>query len=239
MKRSSLRGLSDRQLSAVIESLPEGMALLDAAGGSVWANRLARRLLALRATTSPEDTIGTELGRLIGRFVEVMPPFRDEGHARWTVAGGDVVAVTLRRVWASQVAIRLSPPPEAAGAAADDATVRPTALQLILAERLLEESSVGLVVANTDGRIYWMNPQAKRLLDGAAKRCGRNAQRDVARAARHVAAGRIAPIRMRVELPTRVVEARFWNAAPGLAGVLFDDEDGEAASAFRGERLIA
>ena len=80
-----------------------------------------------------------------------------------------------------------------------------------------------IVVANAAGRVDWMNAQAHRLLDGATRRIGRDPQREVARAARHVATGRLrAPIRMHVDLQTRLVDAVFWNVAPGLAGVLFD-----------------
>lgn len=228
-----MRGLSDTQLWALIESLPEGMALLDGSGHTLWANRLARHVWGLRTTTSPDDRVGIPLGALIERFIDAMPPVGGDAHARWTVDAG-TVEVTLRRIWASQVAVRLSPPPDMAGTdCADDAAARPSAWQLILAERQLEEAVLGVVVANPAGRIEWMNPQAQRLLGGAHKRAGCDAKRNVARAARHVANGRLrAPIRMRVELAARAVEARFWSVGPGLAGVLFDDEE-EARAAVR------
>jgi PAS domain-containing protein len=242
MKKSKvMRGLSDMELLSVIESLPEGMALIDAAGRPVWANRLARRLLTLRATTSPADDVGTQLDFLIARLSAAMPPFRSEECGRWTVKGGGVVDVTLRRVWGSQVALRMLASPDLLRAAqADRAATEPSSWQLIVAERMLEESVVGLVVANEAGGIDWMNPQAHRMLGGGARHVGRDAQRDVARAARHVASCRLlGPIRMNVELPTRTVEALFWNIGPGLAGVLFEDDVEEMRAPFGRERLIA
>ncbi len=240
-KANAMRGLSDTQLGAIVGSLPEGMALFDGIGRTVWANRLARRLFALRTTTSPDDEGGTELRVLVGRLIGCMPPFRAEEYVRWTVAGGGAVEVALRRIWGGQVAARLSPSllitrPEPV----DDEDAPLSTLQLIVAERLLEEAVVGLAVANGDGRIQWMNRQAQRLL-GGAQRIGRDAQRDVARAARHVASGQlVAPIRMHLQLATRVVDAVFWSAAPDLAGVLFDGDEEEAARApHRHEKLIA
>jgi PAS domain-containing protein len=233
-KPKDARGLSDQQLLALIESLPEGIALVDGNGRAKWANRRARELLALRATTSPADDVGTELGALVGRLVEAMPPFRSEERVRWSVTAGGSVDVALRRMWASQSALWLSPSAEVPHLEAGDATPAPTTLQLIVAERMLEDATVGLIVANGSGAIEWMNPQARRLLGSATKRVGRDAKRDVARAARHVANGKlVASVRARLELPMRAVEARFWNVAPGLAGVLFDGEAEEARSSFR------
>jgi PAS domain-containing protein len=235
MKKSNvMRGLSDTQLVAVVESMPEGMALTDADGRMTWANRRARHLMSLRSTTSPQDDVGTELGVLIERLVALMPTFGNEQYARWTVTGGGVVEVVLRRIWAAQVAVRLSPSAQIARAAhGDDAAARPSTWQLIVVERLLEESAVGLVVANAAGRIDWMNPQAQRLLGGGKRRIGRDPEREVARAARHVASGRLrAPICMHVDLQTRVVDALFWNVAPGMAGVLFDESVEEVRASF-------
>jgi PAS domain-containing protein len=239
-KRKAMRGLSDVQLLAFIESLPAGMALVDEGGQPVWANRLARQLLPLRATTSPSDDTGTALAVLIGQLIAALPPFRTEEHVRWTVTGGGVVEATLRRMWGSQVALWLTPSVEIAQApAARAAADALTTWQLIVAERMLEESVVGLVAADSSGAIAWMNAHARRLLGGAAKRVGRDAQRDVARAARHVADGQlVAPIRMRFDLPARSVEAQFWNVAPGLAGVRFDEEEKDARAFWR-DRLIA
>jgi PAS domain-containing protein len=225
MKKANLmRGLSDMQLLAVVESMPEGMALTDADGHIAWANRWARQLMSLRATTSPQDDVGRALGVLVERLVGVMPPFRSEEYARWSAIGGGSVEVGLRRIWGSQVALRLSPSAEIARADHDDeAAPRPSAWQLIVIERLLEEAAMGIVVANAAGRVDWMNAQAHRLLECGTRRVGRDPQREVARAARHVANGRLrAPIRMHVDLQTRLVDAVFWNVAPGLAGVLFD-----------------
>jgi PAS domain-containing protein len=233
-KSNVMRGLSDTQLLAVVESMPEGMALTDAAGRMAWANRRARQLFSLRATTSPEDDVGTELGVLVARLVGVMPTFRNEEYARWAVIGGGVVEIVLRRIWASQVAVWLSPSAEIARAAhSDDAAKPPSTWQLIVVERLLDENVIGLVVADAGGRIDWMNPQAQRLLGGGKRHIGCDPQRNVARAARHVASGQLrAPIRMHVDLRTRVVDALFWNVAPGLAGVLFDDGVGEVRAPF-------
>ncbi|HEX4460688.1 MAG TPA: PAS domain-containing protein [Polyangia bacterium] len=223
-KPNVMRGLSDTQLLAVVESMPEGMALTDAEGHIAWANRWARQLMSLRVTTSPEDGTGTRLGQLVERLVGVLPPFRTEEYAHWSAIGGGTVEVGLRRIWAAQVAVRLSPSAEIARADHDDEPARPpSAWQLIVIERLLEEAAMGIVVANAAGHIDWMNAQAHRLLDAGTRRIGRHPQREVARAARHVATGRLrAPIRMHVDLQTRLVDAVFWNVAPGLAGVLFD-----------------
>jgi PAS domain-containing protein len=239
-KPQPMRGLSDVQLSAFVASLPEGLAVLDDVGRIVWANRFARQLLALHIITSADDPVGAALGALVAQLVGTMPPLRSEEYARWSVSDGGVVEVSLRRLSASQVALRLTAPLDLARTPyADDSATAPTPWQLIVAERMLEESAVGLVVANAAGRIDWMNPQADRLLGAASRRMGRDARRGVARAARHVASEELrAPIRMRVELPTRVVGALFWNVAPATAGVLFDD-DVELVRAPWRERLIA
>ena len=76
-----MRGLSDLELSALVESLPDGLALADDRGEQLWANRRARQLAAMRAATSPADRAGTELGLLMSRFVAALPPFRGEEHA--------------------------------------------------------------------------------------------------------------------------------------------------------------
>ena len=233
-KSNLMRGLSDTQLLAVVESVPEGMALTDSGGRMAWANRRARQLFWLRATTSPEDRVGTELGVLVARLIGAMPAFRNEQVARWTVIGGGSVEIGLRRMWASQVAVRLSPSAELADAAYGDvAAMTPSTWQLIVVERLLDENVVGLVVADATGRIDWMNPQAQRLLGGGKRRSGCDPLRNVARAARHVASGRLrAPIRMHVDLGTRGVDALFWNVAPGLAGVLFEDGAEDVRAGF-------
>ncbi|HEY2743784.1 MAG TPA: PAS domain-containing protein [Polyangia bacterium] len=234
-----MRGLSDTQLVALLESFPEGIAFLDG-DRTVWANRRASALMALRATTSSDDEVGTELGVLVGRLVGAMPALRCEELAGWTVVGGGFVEVALRRMWSSQVAVRLAPSSDLVGASyAAGAAVPPTTWQLIVAEQMLEESIGGIVVANAAGRIAWMNAQAQRLLGAATRRAGGDAQRTIARAARHVARGQLgARIRMNLELPTRMLRALFWNVAPGLAGVTLDGDVAEAA-AFGRERLIA
>ncbi|MCU1280033.1 MAG: hypothetical protein JWM53_3579 [bacterium] len=241
MKSSStMRGLSDGQLAALIESLPEGMALFDEAAAPAWMNREARRLLSLRATLSLEDSEGAALGQLIPRLVEALPSHRSEQHARWTVEGGGVVRVVLRRIWGSQVAAWLCGPAAAeprplGGGNGDAKTLSP--MQLIVAERLLDEAVVGLAVANAAGQLRWMNQQAERLL-GCGQRIGRYAERSVARAARHLASGNlIAPVRIHLQLRTRAVDALFWNAAPQLAGVLLHEE--HARSLHRPERPAA
>lgn len=243
MKKSKMmRGLSDVELLALIESLPEGVALLDADGHALWGNRLARQLLAMRATTGPTDCLGTELAVLVGRLIDIMPASRIDEYARWMLASGVAVEIKLQRLWASRVALWLSTSSELERATSrDESTPAPTAKDLIVAERLLEESVVGLVVADGAGGIDWMNPQARRLLGGASKRSGRNAQRTLARAARHVAKGNLpAPlIRTQLDLETRDVEARIWSVAPGLAGVLFGEEAGELGGTFRGEAMSA
>jgi PAS domain-containing protein len=240
-KPKRMRGLSDVELSALLESLPKGLGLIDDSGDLAWANRLARQQLALRATTSCGDRAGTPLALLVERLVAEMPPWRGEQFARWTVIDGGEVEVSLHRLWAKQVAVRLTAPLELLRTPyADDDATAPSPWQLIVAERMLEESTVGLVVANPTGGIDWMNRQAHRLLGGDTRRMGRAARRRVARAARHVADGRLAgPIRMHVELPTRVVEALFWCAAPGMAGVLFADDFESVKTPFWRERLIA
>ena len=233
-KSSVMRGLSDMQLLAVVESMPEGMALTDAAGHVEWANRRARQLFSLRATTSPEDDVGTELGVLVARLVGVMPVFRNELSARWTVTDGGIVEINLRRTWASQVAVRLLPSADVVHSArGNDAAEPPSTWQLMVIERLLDEAAVGLVVADAAGRIAWMNPQAQRLLGGGNRHIGTDLQRNVARAARHVASGQLrAPIRMHVDLRTRIVDALFWDVAPGLAGVLFDGGNEDVRAPF-------
>jgi len=240
-KANQMRGLSDIELAALVESLPDGLALADDRGEQLWANRRARQLAAMRATTSPADRAGAELGLLMSRFVAALPPFRGEEHARWSLEGGGAVEVTLRRLWASQVALRLVPSRQVASSQyGDDGGAPLSPCQLILVERLVEEAAVGLVVADDGGHIGWMNRQAQRLLGGAPRRLGGGVERRVARAARHVASGRLpAPIRMQVELPTRVVEALFWSVAPGLAGVSFDGEAEEARAPSWRDRLIA
>jgi len=181
-KPKAMRGLSDVQLSAFVATLPEGMAVVDDGGAVVWANRFARQLLALRATTSADDPAGSTLGALVAQLVAVMPPFRSEEFARWSVTDGGVVEVSLRRLSASQVALRLTAPLDLARTPhADDSASTPTPWQLIVAERMLEEAAVGLVVANAKGHIDWMNPQADRLLGAASLRMGHDARRGVAR----------------------------------------------------------
>jgi hypothetical protein len=222
--------LSDAELTAVIETLPEGLAII-AEGHTVWANRLARKLSTPRVTTRPADDEGTELGELVERFVGRMPALRSEDYARWAVTDGDVVEVALRRLWSSQVAVRLSVPPELARApGTDDAFAPLTSCELLIVERLLDESVLGIVVADAAGHIEWINTQAHRMLGPVARRVGLDARRDLARAARHVASGILsAPVRTRVALPTRTVGARFWNVAPGLAGVLLYQDVDEVA----------
>jgi PAS domain-containing protein len=223
MKQSStVRGLSDGQLAAVVESLPEGIGLFDAEAAPVWLNREARRLLQLRTTLSPEDGAGVALESLLPRLVEAMPTWRSEQHARWTVEEGGVVGVVLRRLWGSQVAAWLSGPaaaePGSRGRCEGPANVM-SPMQIIVAERLLDEAVVGLAVTNSTGQVRWMNQQAERLL-------GHDAERTVARAARHIARrSLIAPVRLRLQLlPTRAVHTLFWNVAPQLAGVLLHEE---------------
>jgi PAS domain-containing protein len=240
-KPKRMRGLSDMELTALLESLPEGLALVDDTGELAWANRLARRQLALRATTGCGDRAGAALAVLVERLVAEMPPWRDEQDARWTVMDGAEIEVSLRRLWASHVAVRLTAPVELSRAPyVDSDPTAPSPWQLIVAERMLEQSAFGLVVANPNGGIDWMNAQAHRLLGGATPRMGRDARRRVTRAARHVAGGRLTgPIRMHLDLATRVVDALFWSVAPGMAGVLFDDDVEPMKTAFWRERLIA
>ncbi|MCU1279865.1 MAG: hypothetical protein JWM53_3411, partial [bacterium] len=195
------RGLSDTQLAALVESLPEGMGLYDEAAAPLWMNRQARRLLSLRSTLNPEDTEGTSLARLLPRLIETVPTWRFEQHARWAVAGGGVVRVVLRRIWGSQLAAWLHGPAPAEQDASNDAYGAPKSLspaQLIVAERLLDEAVVGLAVTSSAGRICWMNQQAERLLC-CGQQLGHGAQRRLARAARHVARrSLVAPVRTRL-----------------------------------------
>lgn len=231
MKTSNTqRGLSDVQLAALVESLPEGIGMLDEAAAPVWMNREARRLLGLSARLDPRDREGAALGLLIPRLVAEMPAYRTEQQARCAVEGGGVVRVLLRRAGGPQLAIWLR------GSAAVDAGParratgeRPalTPTQLIVAERLLDDAAVGLALANAAGQIRWMNRQAARLLAGG-QRIGSDAERSVARAARHIASGTVAPARMRLLLPNRALDALFWKPAPHLAGVLLRDESGGA-----------
>ena len=224
-REAGRRGLSDQQLTAMIESLPEGLAII-ADGRIVWANRLGRRLGAWPAAKSEGNDEDVELGELITRFAAQLPPFRGEEHARWSLAGGLVVEVGLRRLWGAQTAVRMSPPPELARAEhADEAMMELSSYQLLLLERLLEESAVGLVVTDDAGHIEWLNTQAHRMLGAVERRLGVDAGRDLARAARHVARGQLtAPVRTRLALPTHTVAACFWSVAPGLAGVLLSEE---------------
>lgn len=229
-KETARRGLSDEQLTAMIESLPEGLALV-AEGRVVWANRLGRRLAAWPVATEGADEEGSELGELVARFAAEQPPFRGEEQARWTLAGGVVVEVALRRLWGAQTAVRMSPPPELARSEhAEEQAMALSSYQLVLVERLLEESVFGLVVADDAGHIEWLNRQAHRMLGAVERRLGVDAGRDLARAARHVARGQLtAPVRTRLAMPSRTVAARFWSVAPGLAGVLLSEDEEEVA----------
>lgn len=222
------RTLSDTQWLAVLESLPDGIALLDGGGRVLWANGLGRWLLPLRATDPGEPSEG-ELGALVRRRVALLPPLVDDERVRCAVAGGGVVDVSLRRMWGSRIALWMAASSEVPRPQPNEVTAPPACAQLVVVERMVEDALVGVVVANDAGAIAWMNAQARRLLGEATRHIGRDAQRDVARAARHVATARLpGPIRIRFELPARGVEARFWHVGPGLAGVLFDGEGGEA-----------
>ena len=226
-KPNSTWGLSDAELTATIESMPDGIALFDGDGDLLWANRRGRRLLALLASTTPGSAAGTPLALLVARLIGELP-LRGEEYARWLVDDGGVVEVALKRAWGSHIGVRLSSSFDVARTELEGATATPDGpLQIIVIERLLDEADVGVAVADGSGRIRWMNQQAQRVF-GSIRRLRHDAERDIGRAARHVAAGQLAaPIRMRLQLPTRAVEAKFWSAAPGLAGVLFVDDDVE------------
>jgi PAS domain-containing protein len=219
-------GLSDDELTATIESLPDGFALFDEDGDLLWANRRARRLLALFVSTGAGVADGTALALLVARLVVVLSPVRRDEHARWSVEeGSGVVDVALRYGCSAHVAVRLSSSCDVARGEVAAASALPAdPLQLIILERMLDEDDLGLAVANGGGQIRWMNQQAKRLFSGAT-RWHWDVERDVGRAARHVAMGKLtAPVRTRLQLPTRMVDAQFWRAGNGLAGVRFGDE---------------
>src|SRR4051794_30232934 len=150
------RGLTDAQLGALVESLPEGMGLFDEATAPVWMNREARRLASLRGWWDPEDRQGTALGLLIPGLIASMPTYRMEQHARCEVEGREIVRIVLRRVWGTQVAMWLH------GSRAVESELmreeagraqRLTQGQLIVAERLLDEAVVGVAAANDFGQL--------------------------------------------------------------------------------------
>jgi PAS domain-containing protein len=221
------RGLSDAQLGALVESLPEGMGMYDEAAAPVWMNREARRLMSLRSTWDPGDNEGTELGKLIPRLVAALSTTRLEQHARCTVEGDEVVRIVLRRDWGSHTSVWLhgSRAVESGSLREEVGGASPLSPgQLIVADRMLEEAVIGLAVADDYGQICWMNRQAWRLL-----RCGprtsTGAEKNVGRAARHVASGNlVAPVRLHLQLQARGLDALFWNAGPRLAGVLLHEE---------------
>jgi len=234
-KPKAARGLSDNELAAMIESLPDGLALFDATGALTWANRRGRRLLALHATETPAVGVGSELESLIARLIGALTPVRRDEYARWAVSEGGTVDVALR-FWGAQVVARLTAPPQLARDEIPGRAREIAPFQLIILERVLDEADIGLAVATERGRIRWMNQQAKRLF-GSARRQQHDAERDIVRAARHVAAGELAAsIRLTLQLPTRAVDAQFWAAAPGLAGVRFDDSE---EMVWQEESLIA
>ncbi len=99
----------------------------------------------------------------------------------------------------------------------------PGPLPLAHMECFLDWLPTGVLVADRQGELRWLNRAAANLLDGTGPR------QELARAARHVAAGAVAATaRFRLESVGGPLRVLIWRAGAELAGIRLHREQPRA-----------